>query len=218
MMIYKDEKTDPSGTGPVSNIMREMAGLCDPTDEDRLHEVREVAAGVQSFLDEEHCAGRAPSHVRALAARALIYSGRKDMASRLLLIGGGLVKTSESALVNTGTVLILDLKPLVIQDDECLDMVFRRCVLLLVDSMAHMWDDDGGCGMLGLRNVRTAAGAVLGTEARPGPVHILAREIKSLCEVRLDACQRGRNWKERPMVLDLDWMAASEKKRRKGST
>lgn len=214
MIIHKDE---PAGPGSITTIMREMASLCDPMDEDGLHEIRAVAAGVQTFVDDEHSAGRASRHVRVLASRALISSGRKDMASKLLLVGGGLVKTSQSALVSDGTVLILDLKPLVIHDDECLDMAFRRCVLLLIDSMAHMWDEVEGCGMLGLRNGRIAAGAVLGRGARQKLVHSFAREIKSLCEMRLDALRHGRNWRERPMVFDLDWIAAAGKKRRKGN-
>ena len=80
-----------------------------------------------------------------------------------------------------------------------------------------MWDEAAGSGMLGLRNVRITAAAVLGKGVRPGQVQVLAREIKSLCEGRLDVLRHGRNWRERPMVFDMDWMVAAGKKRRKGN-
>lgn len=214
-MIRKDETPPAAGTEGISGLLREMAGMCDPADETALHAVRAVAAGVQTFLADENDAGRASSHVRALVSRALICSGKQDMASRLLLVGGGLVKQSQSALAATGTVLILDLKPLARRADDCLDMVFRRCVLLLVDSMAHMWDETQGRGILGLRNVRVVARHILGRAAGPKPVDALAREIKSLCEERLDSLRRRRNWSECPVVSDMDWITKTGKKRRR---
>ena len=204
----------PRDTGPVPGIVQEMIGLFDPADRDAIRAVHEIAAGVQIFLADSSGAPVESGRVRALVSRALLCSGRKAEASRLLLLGGGLLKTSRSALVHSGTVLIMDLRRLVVKQDECLDLVFRRCLLLLVDSMAHMWDDVDGHGMLGLRNVRAAAEVVLGNTATPARVSLLAHETRSLFERRLGALRQKRRWGTSPVVCDLDWTTRTRKGRR----
>lgn len=218
MILHYHDWTDGTlGTGAVPSIMREMVRLFDSMEKNGLHAVDEIATGVQTYLAETNSAAADSRHVRALASRALIGSGRKNMASRLLLLGGGLVKISQSALVGKGTVLTLDLKNLVVKRDECLDLMFRRCLLLLVDAMAHMWDEAGGSGMLGLRNVRKAAESVLGTGARPGQVSLLVRDTKVLCERRLDMLRKSRHWGECPVVFYPDWMATRGKRQYRGN-
>lgn len=215
MIFCKKQPGMPSGNESVSAVMAEMVRLFGTKDEDGLHAAREVATGVRAFLADRDVAAAGPSHVRALVSRALISTGRKDMASRLLLVGGGLVKQSRSALIEHGAVLILDLRQLVRTGDECLDLTFRRCLLLLVDSMAHMWDESGGRGMLGLRNVRPAARIVLGRGVGPGEVNLLVRETRALCASKLDVLRRRRNWEERPLVFVLDWAAAGGRRLRR---
>jgi hypothetical protein len=216
MILCHNRTTGPSGTGAVSFIMREMDHLFGSMDEEKQTAARDVASGVQTFLAEGIPASVDSNHVRALTSRALICAGRKDLASRLLLLGGGLVKQSQSALVDEGAVFILNLKQMVVTNDECLDLMFQKCLLLLMESMGHMWDEAGGRGMLGLRNVRVAAAAVLGKGAATREVDALARETRFLCGRKLEVLRHRRKWQECPFVFDLDWVSTAKRRRRKG--
>lgn len=217
MIVEYDSTNKLPGTDAISSIMEEISGLVDPTDEEGLHAVREVAKGVETFLCDNNDVMAASGRVRALTTRALICSGRKNIGSKLMLAGGGLVKTTHSALVEEGVVLTLNLRQLAVRHDERLDLVLRRCLLLVIDSMAHMWDQSGGRGMLGLRNLRAAAGGFLGDDARPANVNRFARETVALCRERLDVLRQRRNWRELPVVCDLDWVKSKAKRQRKGT-
>ncbi|MEI6218944.1 MAG: hypothetical protein WCP86_08590, partial [bacterium] len=110
----------------------------------------------------------------------------------------------------------LNLEQMVGGIDECLDRSCRKCLLLLMESMGHMWDEAGGRGMLGLRNVRVAAAAVLGKGAAERQVDALARETMFLCSRKLEVLRHRRNWRECPFVFDLDWASKTRRGRRKG--
>lgn len=216
-MICRHSQTEnPSAAGSVAFIMQEMGHLFGSMDEEKQNAARDVATGVQAFLAAGDTASVDSRHVRAITSRALMCAGRKDMASRLLLVGSGLVKQSESALVNDGAVFILNLEKIVVTNDECLDLMFQRCLLLLVESMSHMWDATGGRGLLGLRNVRVAAASVLGRGATARQVDILARETRFICGRKLEVLRLSRNWQECPFVFDLDWVSTARKRQRKG--
>ena len=195
-------------------IEREIARFCDPSDEACLLAAREVARGVEAYLADPGSDGADTRHPRALATRALISTGRKDMAGRMLLAGGGLVRRSHSAVAGAGTVLVLDFARMAVKDEERLDLFLRRCLLLLLDSMAHLWDADSGRGMLGLRNIGLATSAAPRRDRRGGKANPSPREVMELCENRMDALKERRRWEARPLVLDMDWRANRRRKRR----
>ncbi|MEI6970711.1 MAG: hypothetical protein WCL44_04270 [bacterium] len=199
----------------VSAIIEEAAGFVDPTDEEGLRTVREVAKGVEAYLGDCGDLGAGAGRVRALTTRALISSGKAHLGRKLMLAGGGLVKATRSALVEDGVVLTLNLRGLTVRHDERLDLVLRRCLLLVIDSMAPMWDQSGGRGMLGLRNLRAAAVIFLGHSARPGQVNRFVRDTMNLCADRLDVLGKRRGWAGGPVVCDLDWVSKRAGRQRK---
>jgi len=210
-MILEDKHTlHQSEPWVVSHIVGEISRSCAHMDDSSRYAISQVAKGVEAFLDEEARSGVVgPGHIRSLTVRALVSAGRTEIARSLLLAGSGMVRASSCCVVDGGTVLSLDLQRLGTKENERLDLMLRKCLLSLLDSMACMWDESGGRGALGLRNVYPAAAGFLGKGTGRRKVDTMAREIRAVCGSKLGILKRQRAWRDCPYVIDMDWNVAT---------
>jgi hypothetical protein len=94
----------------------------------------------------------------------------------------------------------LDLREMTVQADCQLEIVFFNCLTAVLEMMGDLWDQGAGRGVLGLRHVSTTA-AALGGGARGVDI---SREIREMCQDRLEQIAETNGWMQVPQVLDLD--------------
>jgi len=168
--------------------------------------VEELAKAVECFLDtEEKNAAVESRYLVMLASRALSSIGEGEAARRLLLVGSGLVRAAAWEITGGKTMWVLDLKQMSIRVDAALELVFFACLRIVLESIADVWDDSRGCGILGLRHVSSAAEHLLsGNDPRGRRCRRLSREIMDACRQNLDRVREERGWTDTPEILDLD--------------
>lgn len=165
----------------------------------------ELARAVEHFLVEESRAEFVDTNtLTCLAARALSSIGHENAARRLLLFGTGMVRPSEWIVTGEHAVWILDLKDMSIRNDAPLEILFFQGVQIVLESIADVWDESRGEGVLGLRHICSAASALLGSSRKTSEVSDLGDEIRSLCADRLDRIKNTRGWMTTPRVMNLD--------------
>ena len=201
MILQSGYSAKTGGSSTAATIAEELSGVCGDAAGCGL-DIEQVAAGVAAFMAERRPAS-ASGHKRVLVSRALHCLGRDDIARRLLMFGGGLVRRSRSS-VTGGDIWILDLRRLAVKKNERLDIILLTCLIGILDSLAWVWQETNGRGVLGLKNLRQLAAAMAGENAGNRRVRLVSEEIKSLCRRKLEGIGRSRRWKKRPLVMEMD--------------
>ena len=202
-MILDPTRTSPLDSAVISHIVSGIADVCDATMADS-SDVVELARAVEHFVKEGDRAATDSDHLTVLASKALTSIGNVCAARRLILFGTGMVRPSEWIITGFETAWVLDLKHITVRIDSSLELVFFTNLDTIVESIADIWDDSEGRGVLGLRHVCAAASSLLGSGEDKKKVAGLAAEIKALCSSRLEQVREVRGWKSAPVVMNLD--------------
>lgn len=166
--------------------------------------VQELARAVECFLQEQ-CAGEYVDQncLVALASQVLSALGEGVAARRVYLFGTGLVRPAEWVATGNRSMWILDLKEMTVREDASLEMIFFSGLSAALESIADVWDEASGEGVLGLRHVCSTAGALLGGRNKKA-VSALVRETVERSRAKLQQIAADRGWREAPGVLNLD--------------
>ena len=189
----------------VSHITAEIEEVCGDDLEMDKSKIEELAKAVESFLENEHDGAIADSkYIVMLASRALSSIGEGAAGRRLLVFGTGLVKPSEWEVTGEDSLLVLDLKEMMVRENSPLELIFFSSLGMVLESIADVWDKTGGRGILGLKNVFATGLALLGSECDVHRVEKLGEEIKAACEQKLGRLCAERKWVHVPRVMNLD--------------
>lgn len=188
----------------VSHVAAEIETAC-AGDASTFSSAHEMARAIECFLQQEGCPEFVDSRtLTLLAARALSSIGEPEAARRLILFGTGMVRPSQWVVTGDRAVWVLDLKEMTVWNDAPLELLFFKGVQLAVESIADVWDECRGDGILGLRHICSAASAVLGAPLDTAGVDDLAAEIKDVCLRKLEQLCEARGWVATPRVMNLD--------------
>jgi len=165
----------------------------------------DLAAAVASFMEINHNSGSFvdSGYLVMLASRALSSIGEQQAAHRLLVFGSGLVHPSEWEVTGGRDVWTLDLHQMTVKESETLEIVFFNSLNIVLASIADVWTESDGNGVLGLRHVCDTASALLGGGTRKS-VAALAEEIKLTCAAKLEQIRNERMWSNVPSIMNLD--------------
>lgn len=192
--------------GTVTEITAQIAQVCGDTYPMNETQIRELARAVAVFVEREYGAAVAdPRSLMLLASRALASIGEKQVARRLLVFGTGLVKPAEWEISGEESMWVLDLRQMTVLSGCELEIVFFRCLDLVIDSIAEVWDGTGGGGVLGLCHVTQSAASLLADKSPKRDISGLVSEMKSACRQKLGQIKSKRGWTDIPFVMDLDW-------------
>lgn len=204
-MIYDPNGENDTASSVVGHIIAEIAdvyaegGLLEPFDS------TELARAVELFLMEENYVSCVTSeNLVMLASKALRSIGEVIPARRLLLFGTGMVRPSEWVVSGAKNIWVLDLKGMMLRDDSSLELIFFECLRAVIESLADVWDDSKGEGILGLKHICGAASDLLGEANDRRKVVLLADEIKGACSNLLTKIGNRRGWITHPVIMDLD--------------
>lgn len=205
-MIWNATPELEQETSPiVAQVLHEIDTFCDGPHRLDRDTVYELGLAVEEYLSDrnpdETVAAR---DVTLLASCALASIGETVAARRLVILGSGLVKPTRWEVTGQDSVWILDLKEIAPKQQPCLEMFFLKCLNLVFDSIADVWDTTGGKGTLGLRHVCASACVLLGETGSRKEVVAITSEIKGFCRDKLRQLARHRGWTTVPDVLNLD--------------
>ncbi len=189
----------------VTHIQSEISDICG-VDVDTEFCREEIAKAIEFFLENDHKSEFIESKTLTnLAAQVLTSIGDPGSARRLMLFSSGMVKPSEWVVTGDKDVWVLNLKEITMQEDASLELIFFRGVQLVLDSIADVWDECAGDGVLGLRHVCLAAASLLGAPRNSKAVAMLSDEIIDTSIAKLAQLKRERGWESVPFVLNLDF-------------
>jgi hypothetical protein len=188
----------------VSYLTNEIEGICGKEMLLASDQVEEVAAAIESFLEEEGVESPDSRYLVVLAARALRSVGEEKAARRLFVIGSGLVRPSEWEVTGGNAVWVVDLRQMTVDGQTSLELVFFNSLQIVLDAIAEVWDVTDGRGTLGLKHVCQTASGLLGGLHRKGKICAMASEIVDMCERKLQCIGETRGWTESPRILNLD--------------
>ncbi|MCK5528913.1 MAG: hypothetical protein KAI74_04465 [Kiritimatiellae bacterium] len=189
----------------VTHIQSEIADICGVDVATEFCRI-EVAKAIEYFLENEHDSEFIESKtLTMLAAKVLASTGDPGSARRLMLFSSGMVKPSEWVVTGDKDVWVLNLKEITMQEDASLELIFFRGVQLVLDSIADVWDECAGDGVLGLRHVCLAAASLLGAPRNSRAVAVLSDEIIDTSIAKLEQLKGDRGWTSVPFVLNLDF-------------
>ena len=189
----------------ASYIMDELGEVCGRDLVVNPSNVEELAGAIESFLKNNGSSAAVDSkYLVMLASRALSSIGEKRAAQRLLLFGTGLIRPAEWEITNGESMWVLDLKQITVKNDVFLELVFLNSLHIILESIADIWDESDGHGVLGLRNICCVASSLLGAQGKTKKISSLAGEIKRLCDRKLEQIGDERGWSEFPHVMNLD--------------
>ncbi|OGV66668.1 MAG: hypothetical protein A2283_08385 [Lentisphaerae bacterium RIFOXYA12_FULL_48_11] len=205
-MIWNPKHRFKSEKSPlVSHITSEIEEVCGDDLEIDKSKIEELAKAVESFLETEHDKGVADSkYIVMLASRALSSIGEGAAGRRLLVFGTGLVKPSEWEVTGEDSLLVLDLREMMVRENAPLELIFFSTLGMVLESIADAWDKAEGRGVLGLKNVFSTGLAFLGSSSDVRRIEMLGEEIKTACEQKLERICAERKWSQVPRVMNLD--------------
>ncbi len=193
-----------SPTSARETLAEEVLSLCASAGELDSDELRELAAGVAWHAAALPRPPAGQGELSRLTARALGSLGRPDAARRVLVLGSGLVRSSEWLAASPRIVWTLDLHRLLLREADHLELALFLALDVILDAIAGLWDASSGAGLLGLRRAGTAARVLLGPNAPRTRIARLRHEVRGLCEKRLVILAAERGWADRPQVLFTD--------------
>jgi hypothetical protein len=186
----------------IESVINENCGDALQLDESQ---AADLAAAVASFMEINHNSGSFvdSGYLVMLASRALSSIGEQQAAHRLLGFGSGLVSPSEWEVTGGRDVWTLDLHQMTVRESETLEIVFFNSLNIVLASIADVWSESDGNGVLGLRHVCDTASALLGGGNRRS-VAALSEEIKQACAAKLEQIRAERMWSHVPSIMNLD--------------
>lgn len=143
------------------------------------------------------------SRLIMMVAKVLGSIGRDGEARKLFILGSGMLKPAEWEISRGESMWILDLKTMTLKVDSSLEILFFCSLNVVMDSIADLWDESCGFGVLGLKNVYSAASAMMGSPSDERTSAFLG-EIKGLCDSKFRQFAEERKWQSVPDVLNLD--------------
>lgn len=162
----------------------------------------EIAQAVACYLRDASRVMPAPAHdINLLLSRALAAVGEQGAARRMAVFGSGLVVPLEWEIAGETVGWTIDLAKLRVT----LELTCFAGVLIVIESLCHVWDDTHGYGLLGLKYTRQVAADTLGVPAKSPRAARLADEIRTLCERKLEKIQAMRHWADRPHVINMEF-------------
>lgn len=184
----------------IERVIAENCGEALDLDDDL---ARELALAVADFMEQHHDSGSYvdSGYLVMLASRALSSIGQRQAAHRMLVFGSGLVRPAEWEFTGGREVWTLDLRRISIRESAMLEIVFFNSLNIVLASIAEVWEQTSGRGVLGLRHICATASALLGGGKG---VTALADEIKIRCRAKLDMVREERGWQFVPDVVNLD--------------
>lgn len=197
-------------SGPCATVhrhaLRELHGVSDAPGSVSSEFAGDIATAVVQYIaDHASATDMRSRHLRALIARALAGCGDADSGSRLLLEQGRVARRSRWTVVGDAPVVALDLARLCEGDGTGMELIVQHAIGRVLHSLENTWDVSGGCGFLGLRNVRLVASRMLGRPLSHRKTRALAREFADYCDAVLSAAAARRAWEQVPGILDMDW-------------
>lgn len=188
----------------VTHLSGEVAQICGKDLLLSEENVEELAHAVARFLRDQKREDYVESnYLVMLASRALSSVGEGAAARRLLLFGTGLIRPAEWEVTAGREMWVLDLKKMTVRDDAPLELLFFNSLNVVLESIADIWDESSGKGALGLRHVHAAVSSLAGRTSVDERTS-LAREIKAVCDGKLEQVGTEREWSGVPEVLILD--------------
>lgn len=191
----------------AEHLSAEMASWCGEIELPGGGTIDELAAAVASYIQESSTSDAVSSaYLVMLSSRALTSIGEHRAAQRVLVHGTGLVRPAQWEVTGEDSMWVLDLKQITMLAEASLELVLFQSLNLIVETLADVWNDTSGRGVLGLRHVSSAAARLLGS-AGDRRLEEMAREIRGVCEDRLRRIADERGWVETPAIMDLDLFA-----------
>jgi len=188
----------------ISQIGKQISCACGEQ-VDFSMDLNEVARAIEHFLEKDRNSEFIDSKTLALlAAQAMSSIGESDVARRLVVFGTGMVGPSQWIVTGDHAMWVLDLREMTIREDAPLELLFFKGMQIVIESMADVWDESRGDGVLGLRHICCAASKLLCASEDASSVTELTTEIKGMCTSKLNQLRDLRGWLTTPMVLNLD--------------
>lgn len=204
-MIFQPQDWLQPGDGAgalAAHVRREVQTVCAGLhlDEDM---VEQLSRAVACYLEQDRAVTLTTSRDLALlASRALASLGETGAARRMVVFATGLVKPAEWEVRNRGTLWILDLRQMTVQDQPGLELLLFHSLRMILEAMAEVWDRTGGHGSLGLQHVCQTAVA-LGISRGKKRI-VFEREMLQTIRSMLHHIGTQRGWESLPEVLNLD--------------
>lgn len=206
-MIQNPSDTDPFALSDVESQIAGQVAECTAgaweVDDERL---REVARAVDYYVTVEQGAESVDSRSLALlTSQALAGVGDSGLATRLLVHGTGLLRPAVWEIRHGQAMWTLDLRQLAVDDSAAIELIVFSCLTALLRGIASIWDATSGSGVLGIRNLDDAAGALVGGDARRQKrVAEMAEEMVRWCRFLMAYLRRERGWQAAPEVVRLE--------------
>ena len=118
------------------------------------------------------------------------------------MFGSGLARPAGSLVVGDRALWLIDLRALSRGRRERLELALFGGLRLVLDTMAHVWDESRGRGALGLNHAGYAAAALHGHASRRNRADF-TRELRGFAAACLDRLRHERGWQTSPLVLNL---------------
>lgn len=200
-MIY-DPQNMLKGDSPLAgHIAAQMKAICGDDGVVGDENLEALANSVAHFVNETHGDSAVDAgYLVMLSSQALTSVGEHQAARRMLVVGSGLLRPAKWEVTGGDTMWVLDLREMTVQANCDLELVFFNCLNAVLEMMADLWDPTTGRGVLGLRHVSVTAAALGGGERGVD----ISREIREMCQDRLDRIAEKNDWFQAPQVLDLD--------------
>lgn len=200
-MIWDPRLNISTANSPVVEAlitqMMEVLGSCGEIDDTAY---ADVAFAVETALADQTETADAES-MALLAARAMHGLGFAEAASRLYVLGGGIVRPTRWASAGDAAVWTLDMVRLARASDLSLEIGFRRTVMGVLDTIAYLWDETDGSGIFGLARLVPEAGA---RPRRKRDVRAQGDEIVQMCQLKLGKIATRRGWPHVPQVIRVE--------------
>lgn len=169
--------------------------------------VAEAAQGVAAYLamPENAEVGALPDTARLceLLAAALEASGDRALACRIRAFGSAVVYAGQWHAAPGVTVWVLNVGRLIDPGESGMELLLFERLRQLIDSMADVWDAAAGHGILGLRDLRSAARRLVPPNARASRIETAADTLRGFCGDRLEVLRHQRRWAVAPVVMCL---------------
>ena len=195
---------DPTGSSIRAQISAELEATCLLSEVPDSTAVEEIARAVEIYLHQQGSNQLVDSRsLNLLASQALHSVGEGRAARSLLLFGSGMVRPASWEVSGNREMWILDLREMTVRADAVLELIVFTGLSIVLDSIAGIWDETDGAGVLGLRHVLDTAQALLGP-TDSAAARDLEAEILALCDRRLRKQGSQRGWQTCPEIINLD--------------